>query len=190
MSIRSMMDKVAPHFEKGGKFEALYPAFEAIDTALYTPGQTTHRPSHVRDGLDLKRIMIKVWMCAFIPVFAGSYVVWLQANEVMQSLGIESVDNWRGLFLDNLTSYDPTSIWDCVLHGLAYFLPLYVTVFVAGWPWVDSWTRLEPVSPPISISSRESTRSAAFSFSGPWHFTHLAPSLGLPSCTRWWKWCS
>jgi Na+-transporting NADH:ubiquinone oxidoreductase subunit B len=132
MSLRSFLDEIAPHFEKGGKFAWAFPAYEAVDTALYTPGKVTGGPSHVRDGLDLKRIMITVWMCAFIPVFAGCYVVGLQANEAMQALGLESVDNWRALFLDHLTSYDPTSIWDCVLHGLAYFLPLYVTVFVAG----------------------------------------------------------
>ncbi|HEY5646685.1 MAG TPA: RnfABCDGE type electron transport complex subunit D, partial [Pseudomonadales bacterium] len=132
MSIRSMMDKVAPHFEKGGKFEALYPAFEAIDTALYTPGQTTHRPSHVRDGLDLKRIMITVWLCAFIPGLVGCYFVGLNANEAMASLGMTSADNWRALFLDVLTGYDPASPWDNVVHGLAYFIPLYVTVFLAG----------------------------------------------------------
>ncbi len=132
MSLRSFLDDIAPHFEKGGRFAWAFPAYEAIDTALYTPGRVTGGPSHVRDGLDLKRIMITVWMCAFIPVFAGSYVVGLQANEAMQALGLDTVDNWRAVFLDNLTSYDPTSIWDCVLHGLAYFLPLYVTVFVAG----------------------------------------------------------
>ena len=132
MGLRSFLDDVAPHFEKGGKYAWAFPAYEAIDTALYTPGRVTGGPSHVRDGLDLKRIMITVWMCAFIPVFAGSYVVGLQANEAMQAMGLASVDNWRGPFLDYLTSYDPTSIWDCVLHGLAYFVPLYVTVFVAG----------------------------------------------------------
>lgn len=132
MGLRSFLDDIAPHFEKGGKYAWAFPAYEAIDTALYTPGRVTGGPSHVRDGLDLKRIMITVWMCAFIPVFAGSYVAGLQANEAMQAMGLTSVDNWRGPFLDYLTSYDPTSIWDCVLHGLAYFVPLYVTVFVAG----------------------------------------------------------
>ena len=62
MNLRSFMDSIAPHFEKGGKFESMYPAFEAIDTALYTPGKVTGGASHVRDGLDLKRIMITVWM--------------------------------------------------------------------------------------------------------------------------------
>lgn len=132
MSIRSMMDKIAPHFEKGGKLEALYPAFEAIDTALYTPGHVTHRASHVRDGLDLKRIMITVWMCAFIPGLTGAYFVGLQANEAMAALGMTSADNWRAIFLDVLISYDATSAWDNMVHGLAYFLPLYIVVFAAG----------------------------------------------------------
>ncbi len=132
MSLRSFMDGIAPHFEKGGKFEALYPAYEAIDTALYTPGHVTNGASHARDGLDLKRIMITVWMVAFIPVLAGSYYTGYHANEVMQGLGLTSVDNWRAFFLDGLTNYNPNSVWDCVVHGLAYFIPLYVTVFLAG----------------------------------------------------------
>jgi len=132
VSIRSMMDSIAPHFEKGGKFESLYPAFEAIDTALYTPGHVTHRASHVRDGLDLKRIMMTVWMCAFIPGLAGAYWVGLQANEAMAALGMTSADNWRAIFLDVLIGYDATSAWDNIVHGLAYFLPLYIVVFLAG----------------------------------------------------------
>ena len=132
MSIRSMMDKIAPNFEKGGKLEALYPAFEAIDTALYTPGHVTHRASHVRDGLDLKRIMMTVWLCAFIPGLVGAYFVGMQANEAMASLGMTSADNWRAIFLDVLISYDASSAWDNIIHGLAYFLPLYIVVFGAG----------------------------------------------------------
>ena len=103
MSIRSFMDRIAPSFEKGGRFEKLYPAFEAIDTALYTPGYVTHRASHIRDGLDLKRIMITVWMVAFIPGLVGCYFVGLQANEAMAAIGATSADNWRAFFLDGLT---------------------------------------------------------------------------------------
>jgi Na+-transporting NADH:ubiquinone oxidoreductase subunit B len=127
-----MLDNVAPHFEKEGRFSWAYPAFEAIDTALYTPGTVTRGASHVRDGLDLKRIMMTVWLCAFIPVLVGSYVVGLNANEAMQAAGITSLETWRGFFINNLTSFDPNSIWDCVIHGLGYFIPLYVTVFLSG----------------------------------------------------------
>jgi len=126
------MDKLAPHFEKGGKYQWLYPAYEAIDTALYTPGHVTDGASHVRDGLDLKRIMMTVWLCAWIPALAGSYAVGYQANEAMQSLGLTSVEGWRGIFLNGLIGFDPNSLWDCLVHGLAYFLPLYIVVFASG----------------------------------------------------------
>jgi Na+-transporting NADH:ubiquinone oxidoreductase subunit B len=132
MNLRSLLDDIAPHFDKDGRFAWAYPAFEAIDTALYTPGKITHGASHVRDGLDLKRVMMTVWLCAFIPVFVGSYFVGLQANEAMQANGIASLDTWRGFFINSMTSYDPNSIWDCVVHGLGYFIPLYFTVFISG----------------------------------------------------------
>jgi len=132
VNLRSFMDRIAPHFEANGKLAPIYPLFEAIDTALYTPGTVTAGPSHVRDGLDLKRIMTTVWLCAFIPAFAGCYFIGLYANEAMQALGTTSVDNWRGIFLDVLISYDPNSFWDCLVHGLAYFLPLYIVVFATG----------------------------------------------------------
>ena len=132
MGLRSFLDDIAPSFEKGGRFEALYPAYEAIDTALYTPASATAGASHVRDGLNLKRVMITVWLCAFLPVFVGSYFIGLNANEAMQTLGMTSVDNWRGIFLNGIVSFDPKSVWDCLIHGLAYFVPLYIVVFVAG----------------------------------------------------------
>jgi len=132
VSLRGFLDSIAPHFEKGGRLQTLYPLYEAIDTALYTPGHVTDGPSHVRDGLDLKRIMITVWLCAFIPGIFGAWNVGYQANLAMAASGIDSVDNWRGLFLDLLTSYDPASAWDNLMHGLAYFIPLYIVVFLSG----------------------------------------------------------
>ena len=131
MSLRSYMDSIAPHFEKGGKLEALFPAYEAIDTALYTPGHVTAGASHVRDGLDLKRIMMTVWLCAWIPALVGSYFVGLQANEAMQASGPTAIEGWRGVFLNPMLSFDPNSWVDCLIHGLGYFLPLYVVVFAA-----------------------------------------------------------
>jgi Na+-transporting NADH:ubiquinone oxidoreductase subunit B len=50
----------------------------------------------------------------------------------MQSVGVTGLDDWRGYFLDLLTSYDPASVWDCLVYGLAHFLPLYIVVFAAG----------------------------------------------------------
>ena len=51
---------VKHHFEKGGKLEFFYPIWEAQFTGLFTPGDVTRTASHVRDGLDNKRLMITV----------------------------------------------------------------------------------------------------------------------------------
>jgi Na+-transporting NADH:ubiquinone oxidoreductase subunit B len=131
-ALRRFLDGIEPHFLKGGRFAALYPVYEAIDTALYTPGQVTRGASHVRDSLDLKRIMMTVWLAAFIPAFAGAYAVGHQANLALAELGMTSMGGWRAWFVDALTAYDPASAWDCVVHGLAYFVPLYITVFLSG----------------------------------------------------------
>ena len=100
--LRKVLDDMEPHFHKGGKWESWYALYEAIDTVFYRPSDVTKTTSHVRDGIDLKRIMITVWLCAFIPVFVGSYFIGLNANEAMQAMGLTSVDNWRGIFLNGL----------------------------------------------------------------------------------------
>lgn len=65
MSLRSWLDSIEHHFEKGGKYEKYYALYEAVDTALYKPPLVTRNTAHVRDGLDLKRMMITVWLCTF-----------------------------------------------------------------------------------------------------------------------------
>ena len=58
--LRDQFDAVEPHFEEGGKLHKLYPMYEATDTLLFTPKDVTKTASHVRDGLDLKRMVILI----------------------------------------------------------------------------------------------------------------------------------
>ena len=58
--LRKSLDALHPYFTKGGKLEKLYPLYEAIDTFLYSPGHVNKGMTHVRDGMDLKRMMITV----------------------------------------------------------------------------------------------------------------------------------
>ena len=87
MSLRDVLDKIEPHFERGGRLEVLFPVFEMIDTILYSPGIVTRTSSHVRDAVDFKRVMTTVWWCAFFPMFAGMYYSGLQANIAMDQMG-------------------------------------------------------------------------------------------------------
>ncbi|EXJ11192.1 MULTISPECIES: NADH:ubiquinone reductase (Na(+)-transporting) subunit B [Nitrincola] len=135
MSLRTVLDKMEPHFHKGGKYEKWYALYEAVDTIFYTPGQVTRAGAHVRDAVDLKRMMILVWMCTFPAVFFGLYSVGLQANTAMADLGITAAPGWRGAILSTLTSYDASSVWDNILHGAAYWLPIYAVTFIVGGFW-------------------------------------------------------
>ena len=133
--IRAFFDKLEPHFEKGGKYEKYFAIYEMFDTFLFSPSSVTHTGSHVRDGIDLKRIMITVWLCTFPAMFFGMYNVGAQALAFMAENNITPEGDWRFFFTDILISYNPSSLWDCIIYGAAYFLPIYAVTFAVGIAW-------------------------------------------------------
>lgn len=133
--LRNYLDKIEPNFHKGGKHEKWYALYEAIDTVFYRPSSVTQTTSHVRDGIDLKRIMITVWLCTFPAMFYGMYNLGFQANTVMADMGIAAVEGWRGSLIELFAGYSAASVWDCFWHGAVYFLPLYAVVFIVGGFW-------------------------------------------------------
>ena len=65
------MDRLAPQFQEGGKFERLHPLFQAMDTFLRIPISRPERPPFGRDPMDVKRYMSLV-IVALIPPFLAS----------------------------------------------------------------------------------------------------------------------
>jgi len=135
MSLRSMLDSIEPQFHKGGRFQKFYALYEAVDTIFYTPGYVTKSGSHVRDGIDLKRMMITVWLCTFPAIFFGMYNLGYQANTAMDSMGIVQADGWRGGFVAAIAGFDSASVWDNMMLGASYWLPVYMVVFLVGGFW-------------------------------------------------------
>ena len=134
--LRRALDSIHPHVTDGGKYKQFYALYEAIDTMFYSPADVNQGSTHVRDGIDLKRVMIFVWIAAIPCVIMGSYNVGLQANTVMLNLGLTEVLGWRGdmLAMFNI-GVDPTSVWDNFWHGFWYWFPIYITVFIIGGFW-------------------------------------------------------
>ena len=131
--LRNLLDKLEPKFHKGGKLEKLYPLYEATDTFLFTPPDVTKSSSHVRDAIDLKRMMMTV-VIALIPcVLFAMYNAGYQANLAI-SKGAAALGSWQtGLYQMLGLGFDPTSILACLLHGAIYFIPVYaVTMLVGG----------------------------------------------------------
>ena len=134
-AFRRVLDNMEPHFHKGGKWENWFALYEAVDTIFYSPPSTTKTTAHVRDGVDLKRIMITVWFCAFPAMFFGMWNVGFQANTIIEAGNVVAAENWRHVMIGMFAGNDPTSIWDNIWHGFWYFIPVYAVTFVVGGFW-------------------------------------------------------
>ena len=136
-ALRDVLDKVHPWFAKGGPLEVAYPMYEALDTFLYTPGEVAEGSTHLRDGIDLKRMMITVVM-ALVPItLFGMWNVGYQANTAIAALeeaGQRYTLDWhytihRAIGFTN----DASNPADNFILGLIHFLPIYIVcMFVGG----------------------------------------------------------
>lgn len=134
--LRDILDAQHKHFVKGGALEKLYPLYEALDTFAYTPGQVAQGSVHVRDALDLKRLMITVVMALTPCIFMALYNTGLQANAAMEAMGIASVSGWRGDIFHALGfTVDSGNIVSNMVHGALYFFPIFLVTQIAGGFW-------------------------------------------------------
>lgn len=143
MSLKNYLESIEHHFEPGGKHERWFALYEAVATLLYTPGQVTRSGSHVRDSIDLKRIMIMVWLAVFPAMFWGMYNVGDQAisalHHIYNSQQLVSViaGDWHYWLTEMLGgSLAADAGWiSKMLLGATYFLPIYAVVFLVGGFW-------------------------------------------------------
>lgn len=134
--LRKYLDRIEHLFAKGGPLERFGALYEMVDTFIYTPSDVASGTTHVRDGIDLKRVMMYV-VIGVTPCFLmGMYMIGHEANAAMAALGIESAEGWRGAVLDSFgIGYNPDSIWACFWHGALYVLPIYIVTLIAGGFW-------------------------------------------------------
>ncbi|WP_170391488.1 NADH:ubiquinone reductase (Na(+)-transporting) subunit B [Ruegeria arenilitoris] len=133
MGLRSFFDRIEPNFTKGGKYEKFFPIYEMVESFIYTPKTVTSVAPHARSYVDMKRIMTYVVIATIPCILWGMYNTGFQANSAIATLGPESATGWRIAILQALgISLDPSSIFANVMHGLMYFLPIYIVTLVAG----------------------------------------------------------
>jgi len=133
--LRNLLDRIQPHMTEGGRFARLYPLYEALDSFLYTPGEVTAGPPHVRDAMDLKRVMITVVVALLPCFFMAMWNTGYQANTALQLTGA-GVPGWRGALLGALGfGADPQSFIDNLMHGAVWFVPIYLVTNIVGGLW-------------------------------------------------------
>jgi Na+-transporting NADH:ubiquinone oxidoreductase subunit B len=123
---------VKHHFEKGGKLEFFYPLWEAQFTGLFTPGEVTRTASHVRDGIDNKRLMITV-VIALVPcIIMAVYNTGYQAFLAMAH-GATPIDSWQASFAQAIgLSMDFRSPVACAVYGALHYVPVVIAAMLTG----------------------------------------------------------
>ncbi|HIL93722.1 MAG TPA: NADH:ubiquinone reductase (Na(+)-transporting) subunit B, partial [Cycloclasticus sp.] len=132
--LRNYLDSIHPQFAKGGPLEKYYAIYEMVDTFLYTPKDVTAGNIHVRDAIDLKRVMTYVFIAALPCVIMAMWNTGHLANVAMADIGMTSLDTWRGM-VTNLVGYDADSILACMVHGAMYYVPIYLVTLIVGGVW-------------------------------------------------------
>ncbi len=90
--VRDALDKVKPHFEKGGKWEKFYYIYEAHETLLFVPNTTTNpKGVQVRDAVDMKRMMMTVIIamlpCLLFGIWNAGHQHYLATGQVSDIVG-------------------------------------------------------------------------------------------------------
>ena len=115
MDLRKLVDKIKPTFEKGGKLGFLHSTFDAFETFLFVPNTVTKKGAHVRDCVDLKRVMIMV-VLALVP--AMLFGIWNVGYQYYNA---------------TVAEFDAAAnFWPIVGYGLLKVLPLYIVAYLVG----------------------------------------------------------
>jgi len=107
----NFFNKYKPLFSKGGKYEKYRPAFMAMYTFTFTPDETTKKGAHIRDAVDLKRIMFLV-VIALIP--ATLFGMWNVGHQYYLQAGTVA------------------SNFDAFMFGFWKVLPMIIVSYVVG----------------------------------------------------------
>jgi len=133
--LRRLLDRSARHFETGGSLHRLGRLYEAVDNFFYTPSSVTTGPTHVRDSLDLKRMMGLVVVALSGTMAMALYNTGYQAHLAIEG-GALPLDTWQTAMMQALgLPFASGQALACVLHGALYFVPVLLVTYGVGTVW-------------------------------------------------------
>jgi len=109
--LKNILKQSGKLFEEGKPLSWAYPVWEATDTILFSTDKQTSSGPHVRDNMDIKRVMFSV-VIALIPCYLfGAY-----------NIG----------YLNALATDVSRSMIENFIFGMSYVLPILIVTFVSG----------------------------------------------------------
>ena len=132
--LRSYINNVKPSFVGDGKYSKWFPLFDAVENLFFSTQTKTSNPVHVRDAVDIQKVMVTVWLATFPAMFFGMYNLGAHSLEYLESINQMNTGDWHH-YLISFVGYDSSSFFSKMWFGASYFLPIYITVFVVGIGW-------------------------------------------------------
>lgn len=121
-SLRNLLDKLKPHFEKEGRFYFMHSFYDAVSSFLYVPNRVTVSGAHIRDAIDLKRTMTVVVIALIPALLFGMFNVGLQYFMTRpEFIGLR----W-------LEVIEEASFFRIFLKGFLTVLPIIIVTYLSG----------------------------------------------------------
>jgi len=132
--LRSLNETIKPRFMPGGAQAKWFPIYDALENFIFSSTHKTTNPIHVRDSIDIQRIMVIVWLAAFPAMFFGMYNIGNQTLEYLTLVGSANTNDWHHALI-NLVGYSNDSFLTKMWIGAVYFVPIYAVTFAVGILW-------------------------------------------------------
>ncbi|MFL2699486.1 MAG: NADH:ubiquinone reductase (Na(+)-transporting) subunit B [SAR86 cluster bacterium] len=132
--IRKYINSAKPHFIGEGKYNKWFPLFDAFENLFFSTSGKTKNPIHVRDGLDIQKLMVTVWLATFPAMFFGMYNIGNQSLDYLNEINTLNTGDWHH-YLISFVGYDNTNFFNKLWFGAVYFLPIYAVVFIVAIAW-------------------------------------------------------
>ena len=132
--LRSVNQRIKPMFMPRGTQAKWFPIYDAIENFIFSSNHKTTNPIHVRDSIDIQRIMVIVWLAAFPAMFFGMYNIGNQTLDYLSLVGTYNTNDWHHVFI-NFVGYTNDSFLSKMWIGAVYFIPIYAVTFAVGLLW-------------------------------------------------------
>ena len=132
--LRSINERIKPMFMPGGTQAKWFPIYDAIENFIFSSTHKTTNPIHVRDSIDIQRIMVIVWLAAFPAMFFGMYNIGNQTLDYLSLVGTYNTNDWHHVLI-NFVGYTNDSFLSKMWIGAVYFIPIYAVTFAVGVIW-------------------------------------------------------
>lgn len=107
-----------------------------LEQFLYSSAAQNKSAPHVRDAVSVQRILNN-FVIASIPCWLiGLWNLGYQSNLALVDLELTQLPGWRGGLLSSLgVGFDAGNILACFVHGVLYFLPIFLVALLVGAFW-------------------------------------------------------